>query len=72
MRYGNQMLLSQAIKDAMGKDWKRASAGNAFSSLCRHPKWDGQPVSFSFTEVKEDETLLGVRVDSWFDTEEKE
>jgi len=72
MRYGNQTLVSIAIKNAMGEDWKRATAGNAFNSLCRHPEWDGQPVSFSFTEVKEDETLLGVRVDSWFDTKEKE
>lgn len=72
MRYGNQLLLSQAIKDAMGKDWKRTIAINAFGGSCTHPKWDGQPVSFSFTEVKEDETPLGVRVDSWFDTEEKQ
>ena len=72
MRYGNQTHVSIALKNAIGNDWKRVLAGNAFSSLCRHPKWDGQSVSFSFTEIREDETLLGVRVDSWFDTKEKE
>lgn len=72
MRYGNQAQVSQAIRNSMGEDWKRVTAGNAFNGICRHSEWDGQPVSFSFTEVKEDETLLGVRVDSWFDTEEKQ
>ena len=71
MRYGKELLLSENLKNAMGADWKKKVSINAFGLICTHPEWDGQPVSFSFTEVREDETLLGVRVDSWFDTEEK-
>ena len=71
MRYGNQTLVSIAIKNAMGEDWKRATAGSAFSSLCRHPEWDGQAVSFRFTPVVEDEETIGIQVESYFDTEEK-
>ena len=70
MRYGKELNITEDLRNAMGIDWKKKVAINSFGLICTHPEWDGQPVSFSFTEVKEDETLLGVRVDSWFDTKE--
>ena len=41
VRYGNQSLVPISLIDAMGKDWKKVLAGNAFSGISRHPEWDG-------------------------------
>jgi hypothetical protein len=72
MRYGNQTHVSIALKNAIGNDWKRVLAGNAYSAICRHPEWDGQAISFRFIPIVEDEETIGIRVESYFDTEEEE
>jgi hypothetical protein len=72
VRYGNQSLVPASLIDAMGKDWKKVLAGNAFSGISRHPEWDGQAVSFRFTPIVEDDKEIGIEVQSYFDTEEKQ
>jgi hypothetical protein len=72
MRYGNQTHVSIALKNAIGEDWKRVLAGNAFSGICRHPEWDGQAVSFRLTPIIEDEETIGFNLNTYFDTEEEE
>lgn len=71
MRYGNQRYVHIDSINAIGEDWKVVLAGNAFSSICRHPEWDGQAVSFRFTPIIEDEETIGIQVESYFDTEER-
>lgn len=70
MRYGNQSLIPISIKNAMGNDWKKILAGNAFSGIIRHPEWVGQPVSFRFTPIIEEDKEIGIQVESYFNTEE--
>jgi hypothetical protein len=72
MRYGNQTLVPASLIDAMGNDWKKILAGNAFNSICRHPEWDGQAVSFRFIPILEEDKEGGISVQSYFDTEEKQ
>jgi hypothetical protein len=72
MRYGNQSLVPISLKDAMGSDWKKVLAGNAFSAISRHPEWDGQAVSFRFIPIIEEDKEIGIQVESYFDTKEKQ
>ena len=72
MRYGNQSLVPTSLVNAMGSDWKKVLAGTAFSGLSRHPKWDGQAISFRFIPIVEEDKEIGIEVQSYFDTEEKQ
>ena len=71
MRYGNSSIIDQKIIEAMGNDWKRVLAGMAFSSLCRHPEWDGQAVHFRFTPITLDEESTGIEVISHFEIDKE-
>jgi hypothetical protein len=71
MRYGNSSIIDQKTIEAMGNDWKRVLAGMAFSSLCRHPEWDGQAVHFRFTPITLDEESTGIEIVSHFETDKE-
>ena len=71
MRYGNSSIIDQKTIDAMGNDWKRVLAGMAFSSLCRHPEWDGQAVHFRFIPITLDKESTGIEVISHFEIDKE-